>query len=389
MKKSTVDKQIKKLVQTNKKSTITEIDARIIDKQKRTIYNGEYQLIDVSKIDHKFLKLIKEFKEYLHNIKKMFDNYEINHKSIQHHIALLDQKKPEIFPILDKYFFRIFDITNSVVIEDNKLYRLYMQKSLLEYFVFAPLNYHIFTKPLGYAGDYQLMNLIYETYDKYMGDTLYDQLIHNYTGYIPISRSNIDRLGYLKQKIKEQKNNESAIKIASIACGPAREIIELIQDNELCANEYEFTLIDFEKKAMDYFMNEVNKIQKNKMKNIRFKFIPMDILNIIRGRLDNDFRDYNLIYSSGLFDYLKDKIAANLIKELFERLSSNGTLIIINANIDKSFHRAYYETLGEWNFFHRTEENMLAWLEPIKNSISKKYFELIPHKGYHFLNIKK
>ena len=82
-------------------------------------------------------------------------------------------------------------------------------------------------------------------------------------------------------------------------------------------------------------------------------------------------------------------MASRLTKELCQLLQNEGKLIICNASLENSSHRAYYELLGEWNMVHRTKEQMFNGTNGIKNIREIKFEEPISGSNYLFLSIEK
>ena len=66
---------------------------------------------------------------------------------------------------------------------------------------------------------------------------------------------------------------------------------------------------------------------------------------------------YDLIWCSGLFDYLSDKIAIFLIKRLLGLLNPKGVLCIGNFGLDNP-SRSYMEVVGEWFLIHRSGRDL-------------------------------
>jgi extracellular factor (EF) 3-hydroxypalmitic acid methyl ester biosynthesis protein len=252
-------------------------------------------------------------------------------------------------------------------------------------------NRHVYQKPLGYPGDYIMMNYIYEYNgnNNYLGNSSYEKLINNYTCNIPISCSNIKRKEFLKEKILETLEGKDEAKILSIACGPARELIELLKENKINKPLF-FKCLDFEKRALDYIDNEIKKIEAIKRKLFSIEYICRDITSIIRDKgLKENLKAQDLIYAFGMFDYLSERMASRLMKELYQLLDKEGKLIICNVSLENSGHRAYYELLGEWNMVHRTKEQLLSWTKDISNAGEIKFEYPTYSTNYLFLSINK
>ena len=318
-------------------------------------------------IKKSFVKNIDELTEYLAFIKKEFDTLDKQNNKLNERIEYLEKKKISIFKTIDKYFDTLWEMINEVKTEVYLIYKEYCQRKLLPFFICSPFNRRIYEKPLGYPGDYIMMKYIYE--DGYDGNTTYKKLIHRYTCEMPAAVANKRRKNYFKNKIIDviKKNNDNA-KITNIACGPAKEVIETVKEENI--KNSVFTLIDFEKMALEDVDKNINRIDKK----IKINYICSNVLSLLRKRLVLDIiTDQDLIYSAGLIDYLSNKVASRLIEILYGSLSEGGMLILGNVHKNNP-SRFSMDILAEWTLNYRDENDMLDLAKNITSS-KKKYVE--------------
>ena len=304
--------------------------------------------------------------------------------------AFLEELQGRVFPAFDKSLAQIWDLYTRLHQEGRRAHQLFCQwmlHDLVEEQV--EINRHIYRKPLGYPGDFMMMNYIYDYHaGRYLGKTTFEKLINRYTCNIPISKSNIGRKEYLKKQIEKVIRSHLDPSLLSVGSGPLRELVELLTEGKI-AKPFSFACVDFEKKAIAHAEKELAKLPSGKRGLIRERFVIGDVVSIIRKK---DFRaalgQHDLIYVSGVFDYLSDRLASALAEQLFRLLKGGGRLIIVNASLQRSSHRAYYEILGEWDMYHRTEEEMLNWVRP--ESRPSIRFESVPNcPGYLFMVLDK
>ena len=68
---------------------------------------------------------------------------------------------------------------------------------------------------------------------------------------------------------------------------------------------------------------------------------------------------FDLIYSAGLYDYLREGGAARLTRNLFDLLKPGGSLIIGNFSLRNPLHLRFpMEYLYDWVLIHRDEKAM-------------------------------
>jgi hypothetical protein len=373
------------IVKTTKK-IITNPDVQIVEKYSPLVIIPNANTIKNNAINIEFSMTVNTFKNYLINLKNELISFEKRKPTESELKSFLDNKKETVFPLFDTTFNKLYSLMLHFNKDEYKNHQAFLQHHILDFFVFAPLNLHIFVKPYGYPGDFELMNMIFDTNNNYDGITAIQKLVHNYTGNSVMSVSNIERKYFFINQLnilsKTTKNN---YKIGNIGCGSAREIFDFIkQKND--TKTYNFHCIDFEKKALEHVENQYN---TSKTDTFLMHLYQHNIIDTLKGKFDSNFDKFDFIYSSGLFDYLKENIAKKLIKNLLNRLNKNGTLIIVNANSENAYQRSYYEMLGEWNFIHRSQKEMEEWISEIKNNISEFHFEQTPKAGYNYLIIKK
>ncbi len=310
---------------------------------------------DSSLYNKEFIDEALNAKAFLQKTKNLHDDFDMNAPSTRQQIDFIEQRRQAIFSILDKHFFNTWGIARDFSQEELRRHQKYYQSELLPFFLLSPYNRRVCEKPLGYPGDYLMMLYLYQ--DGYEGESTFAKLIHRYSLTLPIARANHNRKSFYKKQIVDCLDNNISPAIASIACGPAMEILEVLSEYPAAA-QASFTCLDFEKQALDYVKEQVAGIEKNKSQSFKVNYVNANIRTLLSpNRLNSALADQDLIYSSGLIDYFNDKTAAKIIELLFSRLKNNGVLIVGNVS-DKDRHRAFTELLGEWYINYRNENDM-------------------------------
>jgi len=339
-------------------------------------------------IDNRFIAEVNKFKSFLTDLKFRLDQFDSKNSSHEQTEKMLDERKKQNFGTIKRFFDQVWDIVKNLDKNDYAIYQAYFQKNILPLVGNAEVNKHIYIKPLGYSGDFITMNYIFDYHDKFIGKTSFEKLINNLTCSIPISLSNIARKEFLKGQILRVLTEKGAnAKIASIASGSAREVLELLNDNSINV-PVKYIFFDFENKALEYIKNGLNKVDQRAKVNFDASFINDNVINIIRKpAIREKLQGQDLIYAFGIYDYLSDIVAKKLTSALFGCLKSGGTLVVCNASVDKTDFRAYFEFLGEWNMIYRTKEEMMGWTDkfPSKQVAIRDN----PDEAYLYLIIKK
>lgn len=231
----------------------------------------------------------------------------------------------------------------------------YIHKKWLLRSSFASRSY---LKPLGYPGDYVLMEKIYNNRPMGKGINKYiDRYFLNTDGCKMIRMRKNIIINIMKKLISEKGNNDSIIGILDLGAGSGRVASQFMNklDCRLKSN-VSMTLVDHDQSALEnakrsYFSN-----------GLRANYIQENIVNLIRNKPVNNFQNQDIIISTGLFDYLSDRLFARGIKSLYKMLNQNGTIIV--ANLSKEFPNKFeMEWISRWPLIYRDKNDMLKLLE--------------------------
>jgi len=341
----------------------------------------------LSLLDEAFIENVQALKQCLVTTKDKFDSYDNTVTKRKQWMRFLEENKASIFKKLNRYFDVLWQISKSFPHPLYELHKRYSQEELHPLYLSSPFIRRIYEKPLGYAGDYVMMNYIYE--DGYEGDTTYNKLLHRYVLSLPATLANKNRKYYFKKRIWSTIKKINNAKITSVACGPAREIIEVL--TELPSSiKCTFTLVDSEKLALEFIKDKIRTINNViRSKDVIINYVHRDILELMReSQMKKVIDNQDLIYAAGLIDYIKDRIATKIIEILYGCLRNGGVLIIGNVHSDNP-SRACMEMLGEWVVIHRDEEGMMNLAKNITGA-TKIHTEREPTTGMNvFLIIDK
>ena len=164
----------------------------------------------------------------------------------------------------------------------------------------APFANRAYFKPLGYAGDYEMINYLYR--DELMGRSLYDQCVHKYFVDEPAAQAIKNCGEYLFQKIRDLVAHTPAgqpLKIFSVACGPALEQqLFLEREPQFYGRTIEFHCLDQDEVSLKHTQRKLLSLSRLYGSQYRFFFHHMSIKNVISSGLPETNCD--LVYSTGL-----------------------------------------------------------------------------------------
>ncbi len=377
-----------------KTSTIANKAIPITNTTQTIIENPDVKIVDntikFQKLNKEFVKKTQTFRRYLYLLKYSIDNKQSflentynNESDIQINKNLIIKNElNKMGKVFDKHFNFMHKFMVTTFNYDTKYYKhnepylthqKYYKRQIKEYFIGVKFIRNVLMKPLKFPGDFKTMNLIYDNCIE--GDSMFYELVAKYVMSEPIPNSTRHRKPYIIKKINKLKNNDTVLNIGS---GPARETKEIIENPS--SPNLEFTLIDFNQESLNYVENTIIKNNKSKKNNI--KLINSDILNIKNLNIPKQ----KLIYSLGLFDYLRDGQFVTLCKQIFNLVDKNGSMIIGNlSNNNKS--RPFMELIGEWYLCYRNENKLSELAE--KCGFQKYSIEKDPNGVQLYLIVHK
>lgn len=258
---------------------------------------------------------------------------------------LSDYDGPDVPTYKDRFFEHIDGIAEDMKDSPDRdaiEKRFYEICSKLEV---SPIHKRCRDKPLGYAGDYQVIDWIYthETASKGKART-FDEMFHTYEGAEAVR----NRKKWFVDKCLELSNSTNKqLEVLDLGCGPCRDVMEAYIASGNGRNMH-FHCVDHEPEALDY--------AKKLLASIEYQDnIQLDCTNVFRIKTD---KKYDLIWSAGLFDYLDDRIAALLIKKMWRHLKDGGQFVFGNFS-PKNPAREGMGLALKWYLIHRTAEELV------------------------------
>lgn len=218
----------------------------------------------------------------------------------------------------------------------------------------SPVTYRAFQKPRGYAGDAVLMDLMYGTASPGRELSPLGGILFGYEFDSPCCQSVRVRRAILARELDDVARERPGAHVLSVACGHLREI-----EWSRAARDGRITLT-----ALDQDRESLSVIDREYAR-YGVCTVPGTIGDVLRRA--TRFRDLDLVYASGLFDYLQQPLARALADAMFRMLAPGGRLLIANFTPDTS-DAAWMETFMDWRLVYRGEEQMRGLTESIAAS---------------------
>jgi len=245
---------------------------------------------------------------------------------------------------------------------EHSVYRRFYRRHLCKFYHRAPLLRRAYYKPLGYAGDYEMMNMLYRDHGE--GDTLFGKVLNLYACQEAAALANINRIAYFNRRIRAMidETPEGRVRIASIGCGPSHEIRKLLEEHPELGERIDIALVDQEERAIQYCERTLAPLAART--GARIHFIGESIRRLLTARsLGQALGKRDLIYSAGLFDYLSDRSFEALLRALYGATAEGGHMFIGNVNLNTNTTKWAMEYASDWYLIHRTAQQLLDLAE--------------------------
>ncbi len=275
-----------------------------------------------------------------------------------------------------EYLVRIEAEAAGVSVEDSVAHRNFAQSALHPLLLRAPFVYRTFAKPMGYAGDYEMVNQILA--DPRQGPNTYFQIVNTLFLNAAVAEAHRNRItilvDYLGRAAELAEREGRQVNILNVGCGPAVEIQRFIETHP-DPSRLSFTLVDFSEETLAYTRSCIEGAARKHGKTVQVEFVHESVHDLLKRAVRRDsFSDrerFDFVYCAGLFDYLSDKVCARLVQYFVLRSREAGQILVTNVHSDNP-ERNGMEHLLEWHLIYRNEDQLESVL-PLQRSATRLY----------------
>lgn len=272
-------------------------------------------------------------------------------------------------PIMKKgseYFVWLEEEGKQVPEADSVAHRSFAQGALHPLMLRAPFVYRTFAKPLGYAGDYEMVNQILS--DPRQGHSTYFQIINAFFLKAAVAQAHRNRIDilvdYLSRTAAQARAEGRKARVLNVACGPAVEVQRFIASDPNAEN-LDFTLLDFSEPTLAYTRSRIEEANQLGGRAVEVSYVQESVHQLLkRATKQDDGLDgerFDLVYCAGLFDYLSDKVCARLLEYFVDRTCPGGMVMVTNVHVVNP-QKKVMEHLLEWHLIYRDEDSLEAVL---------------------------
>ena len=276
--------------------------------------------------------------------------------------AILNSVAPRIIAAFNGHHERFEEIICALAPEARGAHQDFVRQHWHNLFLGSPFGHRTYHKPIGYAGDYEMMNMIYRNQPE--GRSLFEKLIHLLLVSQWPARSVRNRAIHLREQIiaetaRVARTGKNA-HILNVACGPAREVRDFLEESAL-SDRAEFLLIDFNKETLLHAGTKLVEAKRQFSRNTTIRTERISVYELLKRtqRKHGDAEKFDLIYCAGLFDYLAPETCRALMELWHDSLSPGGLIVIGNMTDTKPF-RFFIEFVLDWQLIYRNSREFLS-----------------------------
>lgn len=274
--------------------------------------------------------------------------------------SIQDRVINEVIPAMESFE----RVAGEVPEEEVPSHKSYIRRELHPIVLCSPFLYRTYTKPLGYAGDYEMVNMMLR--DPYEGASSFAKILNYAMLHTEPVVAHRNRIDYLVEMLDSEVTarigrSRGRARAFNLGCGPAEEVLRYMQEHD-SSDLIEFDLLDFNPETLEYTRERLDKARMGMARNTQIRYIPRSVHQILKAAAqpggDPELQNYDVVYCAGLFDYLSQRVGKKLV-EFFCSIAKPGGLVVVTNVADSNPRKGWMEYLMEWNLIYRGKEEML------------------------------
>lgn len=316
-----------------------------------------------------FKLAVADFQMMLTELRRWLDQVELGVRSepvgvrAEMEQQVLNALEIRIVDEANEWFGRFDAVAERVAEELRPAHRAYARRQVHPLVMCSPFVYRTFHKPLGYAGDYEMVNMILR--EPHEGATLFAKLVNALFLQNPPAQAHRNRIHHLRRRIVEESLRVKALgrrlKVFNLGCGPAKEV-QILLAEEAASDNVDFVLADFNSETLNYTRSHLEELKVRHRRTAGLEFVEKSVHQMLRESLrptpGGTVGGYDLVYCAGLFDYVSDRVCKRLTEVFFNMLAPGGLMLVTNVDASKPFRHSM-DYLLEWHLIFRNREQMV------------------------------
>lgn len=321
-----------------------------------------------------FKVIVADMQNLLLDLRRWFEQLELGVRSqpsgdrVQTEREVIQELEGLVLPTVRPLLERFEEIANTKVSEEARpVHRSYIKRQLHPVVLCAPFIYRTYQKPLGYAGDYEMVNMMLR--DPYQGSSMFAKMINSLFLHTAPVIAHRNRVTYLTQRLADETRRVASFgrkaRVFNLGCGPAKEVQDFLIQDQL-SDMASLTLLDFNDETLRHTSQILEDIKMRYRRKTPVEAVKKSVHQILkesaRPSMDLLPGSYDYVYCAGLFDYLSDRICKRLMNIFYDLLAPGGLLLATNVDPSNP-SRNWMEYVLDWHLIYR-DQRLLRQLVP-------------------------
>ena len=196
--------------------------------------------------------IISDMQTFLSDLRGWMDQVELGIRSqpsrdkLKMEQDVIKELQEPVFPTISAVFQKFEEMSRQVPEDLQMIHRAYGRRQIHPLVLCSPFVYRVFHKPLGYAGDYEMVNMMIR--NPFEGASLFAKVLNYQFLMQAPCEAHRNRINYLVDRLREETlrmvRQGKPAKIFNLGCGPAWEVQRFLSQDDLC-EKANITLMDF------------------------------------------------------------------------------------------------------------------------------------------------
>jgi extracellular factor (EF) 3-hydroxypalmitic acid methyl ester biosynthesis protein len=268
----------------------------------------------------------------------------------------IEEISDPVISSIDVFIDKFEDIVTGFPPDLHPIHRTFLRRQLHPLVLCSPFAARAFHKPLGYAGDYKMVDMMMRP--PHEGETLFAKIINTWLLAQAPAQAHRNRVAYLTRKLVEEaaraRSRNQPLRVFNVGCGPAAEVQKFLREHGV-SEAARFNMLDFNEETLAFVRSRLEEIKRQHGRTTPIQFVKCSVLKILkeaaRSKQRSPGSQYDFVYCAGLFDYLTDEVCKQLMNIFYEMLAPGGLLLATNVN----------DALNEMRPFRYSMEYILDW----------------------------
>lgn len=279
----------------------------------------------------------------------------------QRQAAAVNALSRPVTDALDSIVDRFERLAAEVPAEAVAAHHAHLRERLHPLLLSSPFAWRAYVKPLGYAGDYGMVEMMLRT--PAQGASLYAKLVNCWLVSQAPAAAHRHRVAYLRQTLRQEAARVlplgRPLRVLNLGCGPADEVQQFLEHDPV-SEGVEMTLLDFNDETLAYLRGRLDDIRRRTGRGGGVQLVKKSVQQVLkeslRARAGGAGGPYDYVYCAGLFDYLPDEVCRRLLDLFYHWLTPGGLVVATNVSAAMNVRRPFrysMEYMLDWHLIYR------------------------------------